>query len=68
MTNMNPLKIIFFKCFDETLSKYLSGEIPSIEEAVILFDKLVEDAFYSKEYNEAVARYFNQFVDVKDLK
>ena len=68
MTNMNPWQMVFFKCFDEALSKYFSGEVSSIEEVVILFDKLAEEAFYSNEYDEAATRYFNQFVNVKDLK
>lgn len=65
--NLNPFAALILYCVDIAAAEYLSGKM-TYDEAIDYGVKLANEYADSEEFDKIVEKYFNDFVDVKDLK
>lgn len=64
---LNPYAELILYCVDIAAAEYSSGKM-TYDEAIDYGVKLANEYADSEDFDKIVEKYFNDFVDVKDLK
>ena len=65
--NLNPFAALILYCVDIAAAEYSSGKM-TYDEAIDYGVKLANEYADSEEFDKIVEKYFDDFVDVKDLR